>query len=178
MQLVWRPTCSTIHEIKRFHLFDEPLVWQPKKPFSVFQKGLYYRGFCWLCIARRCQFYIDKIQKCTIVFKLKIFNLHIQDLTYKMLFCIYLPYLSYIYLCYYNLFKQRAVIAYFTSLYLSIYLLFSQKDKGTFDSLQENKKVQHTIKFLSSREHPKSTFMLCCSCFYAVQLFFIFEICK
>ena len=30
MQLVWRPTYLTIHEIKQFHLSDVPLVWQPK----------------------------------------------------------------------------------------------------------------------------------------------------
>ena len=63
-----------------------------------------------------------------------------------MLFCIYL---SYIYLSYFELFKERAVTAYFASLDLSIYLLFNQKDKGT------------------------SNFY-----FYAVPLFFIFEVCK
>ena len=31
MQLVWCPTCPTIHEIN-FHLFETPLVWQPKNP--------------------------------------------------------------------------------------------------------------------------------------------------
>ena len=95
-------------------------------------------------IGRRCQFYIDRIQKCTIVFKLKIFNLHIQDFRYKMLYCIYLSYLSHIYLPYLELFKQRAVIAYFAFLDLSIYLLFNQKYKGTFHSLQEKFKKFNT----------------------------------
>ena len=40
MQLVWRPTFPTIHEIKHFHLFD-----LPKKPLSVFWKGLYTEDF-------------------------------------------------------------------------------------------------------------------------------------
>ena len=58
-----------------------------------------------------------------------------------MLFCIYL---SYIYLPYFELFKQRVVIAYFSSLDLSIYLLFNQKDKGTFNRLWEKIKKFYT----------------------------------
>ena len=116
---------------------------------SVFQTGLYYREFYWLCM-RNCMrnnsIQIENIQLAHLGLKM-LFR-------YKMLFCIYLSYLSYIYLSYFELFKQRAVIASFTSLDLSIYLLFNQKDKGTFNSLQE-KKVQHTIKFLSFREHPR-----------------------
>ena len=61
-----------------------------------------------------------------------------------MLFCIYLSYLSYIYLSYFKLFKWRAVIAYFASLDLSMYLLFNQKVKGTFNSLQEKIKKFNT----------------------------------
>ena len=47
----------------------------------------------------------------------------------------YLSHLSYIYLSYFELFKYRAVSAYFASLDLSIYLLFNQKGRGTFNSL-------------------------------------------
>ena len=101
---------------------------------------------------------MDGIQKCKIVFKLKIFNLHIQNFRYKMLFCICLSYLSCIDLSYFELFKQRAVIAYFATLDLSIHLLFNQKDKGTFNNLQEKIKK---FKFLSSREHPRVH--LCCA---------------
>ena len=72
-----------------------------------------------------------------------------------MLFCTYLSYLSYTYLSYFELIKKRAVVAYFVSLDLSIYLLFNQKDKG------KNKKAQHTIKFLSSWEHQRVH--LCCA---------------
>ena len=100
-------------------------------------------------IGKRCQFYIDRIQKCTTVFKLKIFNLHIQNFRYKMLFCIHLSYQSYIYLSYFELLKYPAFIVYFASLDLSIYQFIGK-----------NKKFQHTIKFLSSREHP--TVHLCC----------------
>ena len=60
-----------------------------------------------------------------------------QDLKYKILFCIYLSYLSYVYLSYFELFKQHAVIAYFASLDLFIYLLLNQKYNRTFDSFYE-----------------------------------------
>ena len=67
-----------------------------------------------------------------------------------MLFCIYLSSLSYIYLSYFELLKYPALIVFFASLDLSIYQFIGK-----------NKKVQHTIKFLSSREHP--TVHLCCA---------------
>ena len=62
---------------------------------------------------------------------------------------------------YLELFRWHAVTGYFASLDLSIYLLFNQKDKGTFKFIRKNKKVQHTIKFLSSSEHPRVH--LCCA---------------
>ena len=41
-------------------------------------------------------------------------------------------------------------------------LLCNQKNKGTFNGLQKKiKKNQHTIKFLSSRDHPGV--LLCCA---------------
>ena len=124
---------------------------------------------------RRCQFYIDRIQKCTVVFKLKIFNLHIQDVRYKILFCIYLSSLSYIY---FELLKQRAVIAYFASLDLSIYLLFNKKTKELLIVYRKNlKSLTHDQDFKFKGE-SKGTFMLCYSYFYVVPLFFIFEICN
>ena len=48
MQIVWRPTCPTIHEIKQFHFSDVSLPDNLKNIMSVFSKVLYYRGFCWL----------------------------------------------------------------------------------------------------------------------------------
>ena len=45
-------------------------------------------------------------------------------------------------------------------LYL-VFLMFNQKNEGTFNGLQKKiKKIQHTITFLSSREHPKA--FSCC----------------
>ena len=50
MQLVWCPTCLTIHELKQFHLSDVPLVWQPKNPTLAFPlQPILIKSFGFIC---------------------------------------------------------------------------------------------------------------------------------
>ena len=72
-------------------------------------------------IGRLCCFYIDGIQKYTIVFKLKIFNLHMFSRTLDIK-C------SFIY-------SNFALYTYFASLNLSTLCYYITKNKGTFNSL-------------------------------------------
>ena len=70
MQLVWRPTYPTIHEIKQFHLSDVPLVWQPKNWTKVFPNDLYWFHLCY--IHSSCPY--DPLNKimCFVSFTLKV----------------------------------------------------------------------------------------------------------
>ena len=125
-------------------------------------------------IGRRCCFYIDGIQKCTEVFKLKIFNLHIQNSRQCSFVCPNFVLFQIIRTaCFYY------IICFFR--FIQFVLLYNRNNKGTFNSLfrEVSKKVQHTIKFYTKFQGAfKSTFMLFCSNFYAVPFFFILEICK
>ena len=84
---------------------------------------------------------------------------------------------------YFELFKQRAFIAYFASLDLcSLCYCVIKKTKELLMVYRRKKKHQQTIKFLSSREHPgvllycvSPTFMLLHYCLF-LKFFNNFEI--
>ena len=94
-------------------------------------------------IGRRCCFYIDGIQKCKIVFKLKIFNLHIQD------FRCYFVYICLIYICLISNYSNSVLLLriLLLQIYPFIYCLI--------------KKTKELLTVYSSREHPRVH--LCCA---------------
>ena len=105
-------------------------------------------------IGRQYCFYIDGIQKCTIVFKLKIFNFHIQNFRYIKCSFVCLNFVLFHIIqiaCFYCLF------CFFR--FIQFVLLCYKKSKGTFNSLQKKTKKINTRS--SSRQHPRV--LLCCA---------------
>ena len=109
-------------------------------------------------LARQYCFYIDGIQKCTVVFKLKIFNLRMFSRTLNIKFSFVCSNLSY-----FELVEKRAFTVYFGSLDLSSQCFCIIKKQRNFQQFIEVKKKisTHDQVFLSSREHPRV--LLCCS---------------
>ena len=108
-------------------------------------------------IRRRCCFYIDGITKCTIIFKLEILNLHIQNFRYDIK-CSFAC-LSFVLFriieteCFYCIF------CFFR--FIQFVLLYNQKNKGTFKVLQTKIKKFNVDKIVKFQGASKSTFMLC-----------------
>ena len=90
-----------------------------------FQKGFYYRGFFFVVqeklIDRRCCFYIDGIQKCTVAFKLKIFNLRMFNRTLDVKFYVVCSY--FVLFGIIRIIVMRAFIAYVLDLSSLRYML-------------------------------------------------------
>ena len=119
---------------------------------SVFQKGLYYRGFCWLCMRNSLP---DDVNFTLIEFrnaqqysnrKQSTFTFTTLD---KKCYFVYICLICLIYICLISNYSNSVLLL--RLLLLQIYPFIHCLIKKTKELLI----VQHTIKCLSSREHPR-----------------------
>ena len=146
----------------------------------VFQKGLYYKGFCWLCMRNSLA---DDVNLILIEFRnaQQYSNRKYSTCTFRTLdikcYFVYICLICLIYICLISNYSNSVLLLriLLLQIYPFIYCLIKKTKKLLIVYRKKSTAEDQVLKF---QRASKSTFMLCCSYFYVVPLFFIFEICK